>query len=490
VLSGLADDGGLIVPQIIPQISPNTLAQWSTLTFQQLTFEIMSLFISQDEISSADLKALVEKSMKTFDHPEITPIVKLGDNYVLELFHGPTYSFKDVALQFLGNLFEYILAKRNSTVTVVGATSGDTGSAAIFGLKGKHNVEVFILYPKGRVSPIQELQMTSVLDNNIHNISILGTFDDAQSIVKGLFGNLEVKTKYHLAAINSINWSCILSQTVYYFYAYFRVQDDLKRSGDTSTPLFFSVPTGNFGDVLAGYYAKRMGLPISLIVATNENDIMHRFFAKGQYHRADQVVITCSPSMDIQVASNFERYLFHLSQSDHGRLSEWMDIFHKTGRLTIDGDEYVSAKGEMSSYSVKHEEIISTIQRVFNEHKYLVDPHTAIGICAATNILKEKGKENARYVSLATAHPAKFMKTVESAVGDLINPAEVYNSAVGIAALLKGVATRSVETEATISAVKSLIDASLSTRFPCCRPKVLLLQTLPLILRATPAIVT
>jgi len=385
--------------------------------------------------------------------------VRIGDKYILELFHGPTYSFKDVALQFLGNLFEFILAKRNSTVTVVGATSGDTGSAAIFGLKGKQNVDVFILFPKGRVSRIQELQMTSVLDSNIHNISISGTFDDAQSIVKGLFGDLEFKKKHHLAAINSINWSRILSQTVYYFYAYFRVQGDLKRSGEhQGARLYFSVPTGNFGDVLAGFYAKQMGLPISLIAATNENDIIHRFFDKGEYHRADAVVSTCSPSMDIQVASNFERYLFHLTGSDPKRLHEWMNMFHTTGKLYVGGDELVRAKGEMSSYSVKHDEIISTIQTVYKAHKYVVDPHTAIGICAADHIV-EKGKAYA--VCLATAHPAKFMETVESAVGDLIDSKEVIDSAPGLANLLKGVTlpTRSQETEPTITAVRSLIES-------------------------------
>jgi len=457
VLSGLADDGGLLVPQTIPVVNASTLTQWSTLTFPQLTFEIMSRFISEEEIPHKELKLLIEKSMGKFDTPEITPVVRVGNNYILELFHGPTYSFKDVALQFLGNLFEHILTKRNSTVTVVGATSGDTGSAAIYGLKGKKNVDVYILYPKGRVSKIQELQMTSVLDSNIHNISISGTFDDAQSIVKGLFGDLNFKKKHHLAAINSINWSRILSQTVYYFYAYFRVHDDLQRCGFLDPCLYFSVPTGNFGDILAGYYAKQMGLPISLIAATNQNDIIHRFFDKGEYHRNGNVIATCSPSMDIQVASNFERYLYHLTGSDAKRLHEWMDLFHTTGKLSVSGEDLFKAKGEMLSYSVSHDEIISTIQSVYKNHKYVIDPHTAIGICAANNITK---KGNAVAVCLATAHPAKFMETVDSAVGDLIDSQKVIDTAPGLACLLKGVSTRSQDTEPTLAAVRCIIESN------------------------------
>ena len=284
VMMGLADDGGLLIPNEIPQIQ-DKLSELRGKSFQELSYEVMSLFIG-DEIPENELKALIQRSYQSFTNSEITPVVKVGAPYILELFHGPTFAFKDVALQFLGNLFEYFLDKRQHHLTVVGATSGDTGSAAIYGLRGKRHVEVFMLHPQGRVSAIQELQMTTVLDDNIHNIAVDGTFDDAQAIVKELFNNLEFKREHHLGAVNSINWARILAQVVYYVYAYFQVTE----SNDEKVS--FSVPTGNFGDILAGFYAKRMGIPIDkLIVATNQNDILYRFFSEGKYH-ANEVVPT------------------------------------------------------------------------------------------------------------------------------------------------------------------------------------------------------
>lgn len=300
--------------------------------------------------------------------------------------------------------------------------------------------------------------MTSILDANIHNIAVLGTFDDAQSVVKGLFSDLEFKKKHRLVAINSINWSRILSQTVYYFYSYFRVHEQIKQAGeDTDVQLYFSVPTGNFGDILAGYYAKLMGLPISLIAATNENDIIHRFFDKGEYHRADKAIPTCSPSMDIQVASNFERYLFYLSGCDPKRVVEWMDLFNKNGKLSMGGDILAHAKTEMHSYMVSRAEVISTMQAMYEQHNYVVDPHTAIGISAAQHVVKG---EKAKAVCLSTAHPAKFLETVEAAIGNHIDQSVIIAATPTLANLVKGVATRFVEAETTAAAVTSIIEAS------------------------------
>ena len=280
VMMGLADDGGLLVPTEFPDVR-SMLPEWRSLNFSDLSLEIMLLFTS-GRIPRDELKPLIERSYKTFRHTEITPVKSVGGIHILELFHGPTFAFKDVALQFLGNLFEFFLDKRHHPLRIIGATSGDTGSAAIHGLHGKKGVDVFMLHPKGRVSPIQELQMTTVLDPNIHNLAIEGTFDDAQVIVKALFNDQEFKKKYYLGSVNSINWARILAQIVYYFYAWFQVKKD------DSELVSFVVPTGNFGNVLAGYYAKRMGLPIDkIVVGTNENDILHRFFSKGEYHRTE-----------------------------------------------------------------------------------------------------------------------------------------------------------------------------------------------------------
>merc|ERR1740121_2180283 len=276
------------------------------MSFGELAYEIACLYVPESEIPRADLQELMTRSYETFTHPEVVPSVKVNDFYIMELFHGPTFAFKDVALQALGNVYEYFLKRNKRRLTVLGATSGDTGSAAIYGMRGKENVECFILFPEGRVSQIQQQQMTSVLDANVHCVAVKGTFDDCQDIVKGLFGDLAFKKKYGLGAVNSINWARIMFQITYYFYTYYKLFPSC--DGQTS----FSVPTGNFGDILAGYYAKRMGLPVrQLIVATNSNDILHRFFTTGDYDK-HPVLQTCSPSMDIGISSNFERYLFYL----------------------------------------------------------------------------------------------------------------------------------------------------------------------------------
>ena len=403
-MMGLADDGGLLVPTEFPDVR-SMLPEWRSLDFTALSLEIMLLFTS-GRIPRGGLKPLIERSYKTFRHPEITPVNSLGGIHILELFHGPTFAFKDVALQFLGNLFECFLEKRHHPLRIIGATSGDTGSAAIHGLRGKKGVDVFMLHPKGRVSPMQEMQMTTVLDQNIHNLAIEGTFDDAQAIVKALFNDQEFKNKYFLGSVNSINWARILAQIVYYFYAWFQV------AKDDSELVSFVVPTGNFGNVLAGYYAKRMGLPIDkLVIGTNENDILHRFFSKGEYHRTE-LIETYSPSMDIQISSNFERYLYDLAGNSAETLQRWMDDFERRGKLTLESDLLKQAQSDFASARVSDEEIVMTIRDFHLETGYLLDPHTAVGVKAV-----EKTDLQTPVICLACAHPAKFGETVRKALG-------------------------------------------------------------------------
>ncbi|RLN55279.1 hypothetical protein BBJ28_00020092 [Nothophytophthora sp. Chile5] len=428
VLTGLAADRGLLVPEAdqFPQLPANALTDWAALSYQELAVEVMGLFVDESEISRDQLRSLVAKSYNasTFRAAETAPVVKVTDQMlVLELFHGPTFAFKDIALQFLGNLFEFFLQRKNKAlpadapkhqITVVGATSGDTGSSAIYGLRGKENVEVFILFPEGRVSAIQQRQMTTVLDENIHNVAVKGTFDDCQAIVKDLFADAAFKAEYHLGAVNSINWARILAQIVYYVWAYFRARE-LGVEGEVA----FSVPTGNFGDILAGFYAKKLGLPIGkLVVATNENDILHRFFSDGKYHRHD-IQHTISPSMDICVSSNFERYLFALSGEDHDVLRGWMQDFEKTGQLTISGDLLAKAQTQMASYTVPEDEVRATIAEYKKVHRYLFDPHSAIGAAAAMHFGGEAlaDQPKAAVVVVGTAHYGKFLPVVSKALG-------------------------------------------------------------------------
>ena len=404
VMMGLADDGGLLVPNELPFVESN-LDKWRLLSFTELSLEIMLLFTS-GRIPREELMSMVKQSYTSFRHPEITPVTSVGKLHILELFHGPTFAFKDVALQFLGNLFAFFLKKRNHPLRILGATSGDTGSAAIHGLRGKQGVDVFMLYPKGRVSAIQERQMTTVLDSNIHNIAVEGSFDDAQGIVKAIFNDRKFKQTFHLGSVNSINWARILAQIVYYFYAWFRVTNDIRER------VSFVVPTGNFGNVLAGYYAKLMGLPIDkLIVGTNENDILHRFFSRGEYH-STEVKETLSPSMDIQISSNFERYLYDLTGNSSKQLQLWMDEFEQSGELTIESNLQKKAQQDFASARVDDEEILSIIRKFHQDHKYLLDPHSAVGVCAA-----EKIEIQTPVICLACAHPAKFSMAIRKALG-------------------------------------------------------------------------
>jgi threonine synthase len=405
VMMGLATDGGLLLPEAYPQVSSEQLGAWRKLSYPQLAFQVISRFV--DDIPANDLRALIERSYATFTHPEVTPVIHKDGVHILELFHGVTLAFKDVALQFLGNIFEYILAERNERLNIIGATSGDTGSAAIHGVRGKQGIKIFILHPHGKTSPVQALQMTTVTDANVHNIAIRGTFDDCQDIVKALFNDLDFKEKYSLGAVNSINWARVLAQVVYYFYAWLRVTDD----GDKAVS--FSVPTGNFGDIFAGYVAKRMGLPMDkLLLATNENNILTRFVNDGDYSLTS-VVSTASPSMDIQLASNFERYLFHLYNEDPGRVRAAFVELKADGRIKFSSAEMERVRADFCSSSVDQSGTLETIGDFFRETGYLLDPHTAVGVRAALKLLPI---DTAR-VCLATAHPAKFGEVVEKAIG-------------------------------------------------------------------------
>jgi threonine synthase len=404
VLMGLANDGGLLIPEKIPQISAEKLKEMSQLTYQELAYEIFSYYVD-GEIPENDLKELIEKSYATFREPEVTPVKKVKENmYVLELFHGPTFAFKDIALQFLGNLYSYVSKKTGETIHILGATSGDTGASAIEGVRGKEGIRICILHPYGKVSKVQELQMTTVHDKNVLNLAIRGTFDDGQRIIKELFADVDYKHKYHLRAINSINFARILAQTVYYFYAYFKV---VKEAGTKSVN--FSVPTGNFGDIFAGYLAKKMGLPVGkLIVATNENNILERFIHDGVYEPGE-FRSTFSPSMDIQVASNFERYLYYLLDENPTEVSALMDYFKSEGKIVVNEEHLRRVKEDFAAHGVVGEECLQTISKYYAESNYLLDPHTACGV-AAYETCNEPGEV---CVTLATAHPAKFNESIE-----------------------------------------------------------------------------
>jgi threonine synthase len=409
VMTGLAPDGGLLLPVTLPNVA-DKLASWADLDYAELAFEVMRLFAT--DILDEDLRKLVNDSYASFDHPEVAPSIAVGDVHILELFHGPTLAFKDVALQFLGNLFAYILERRGGQLNILGATSGDTGSAAIHGVRGKPNINIFIMHPAGRTSPLQEKQMTSVLDDNVFNLAVDGTFDDCQHIMKTTFADVPFKTEHSLGSVNSVNWARVLAQTVYYFYSAFRV---MAETGASSVQ--FSVPTGNFGDILAGYLAQRMGLPISkLILATNENDILSRFFNSGVYGMAG-VMPTISPSMDIQVASNFERYLYYKVGQDAGELNALIADFSQSGELCVPLHEngvvdglFVAGKGDTAS-------TLETIKRYKDEYGYVLDPHTAVGVLVAERYLSAETPT----VCLATAHPAKFTQAIIDAIGEEVH---------------------------------------------------------------------
>ncbi len=438
VMMGLATDGGLLLPERIPDVS-NKRNDWQSLRYQDLAVEVISLFVAEDDISRADLEELVERSYRAFADPKITPIVKTDKVYVQEMFHGPTLAFKDLALQLLGNLFEYLLARSGKHLNVLCATSGDTGSASIHGVRGKDNINIVVLHPHKKVSALQERQMTTVLDDNVFNIAVKGTFDDGQTIIKELFADVPFKEKFALGAVNSVNWARVLAQIVYYFYGAFRVREEVG-----TDEVVFCVPTGNFGNIFAGYLARRMGAPIrNLVLATNENDILSRYFKTGVYERGD-VHPTLSPSMDIQVASNFERYLYYQVGENGARLAALMQQFRESGSMTPDGEidpGFMTGRGDTA-------DTLATIKQVFETDDYVLDPHTAVGVAVAHSI-----DVDLPIVCLATAHPAKFPAAVKQAIGK-----EIHHPTLDA---LAGKEARCAVLPATRDAIQSFIEAKL-----------------------------
>jgi threonine synthase len=407
VMMGLAEDGGLLLPRTIPRIGMETFISWQKLSYAELAFEVMSRFI--DDIPASDLREIITRSYAAFSSAEVAPLVHHGDLHILELFHGPTLAFKDIALQFLGNLFEYLLAQNRAVLNILGATSGDTGSAAIYGVRGKERINIFILHPHQRVSPVQEKQMTTVLDDNVFNIAIHGSFDDGQAMVKKIFGDVTFKNAFHLGAINSINWARVLAQVVYYVSSCLHVASHEKDSS-----VDFAIPTGNFGDIFAGYIARRMlpaGTIRQLVLATNANDILSRFISTGVYSQAE-VKLTSSPSMDIQAASNFERYLYYLKDGSAGRTRELMEEFSRQGSIDLSAD-HDTIRRDFTATAAGEEEVRETIKTFYDSHGYILDPHTAVGVHAATKFKKV----GVPMVCLATAHPAKFAGAVFEAIG-------------------------------------------------------------------------
>lgn len=446
IMKGLAPDGGLFLPESLPDVK-NQLGNWQNLSYIDLFLQVTAPFVEGDLSLETHLD-LATRSYQVFDHPDVTPVIPLGKHYLVELFHGPTFAFKDVALQFLGNLFEHFLSSGGGKLTVVGATSGDTGSAAIHALRGKANIDVFILFPDGRVSPTQERQMTTVSDANIHCIALKGSFDDAQSLVKGMFSDETFNQAHSLGAVNSINWARVMAQMVYFFYAYFQV---VKTGGlSLGDPVRFSIPTGNFGHILAGQLARRMGLPIEkLILATNKNAILHQFIQTGVY-RKGQVTHTLSPSMDIQVASNFERYLFELSGENPEQVRAWMKTLDEQGQFEVGQSHREKVKQDFLSAMVDDAATLETIRKIHKTHGYLLDPHSAIGVAAA-----EENVGDTPIISMGTAHPAKFSDAVQQAVG---SPPEIPHAL----AALEALPTRRVELANKMDAIQAYIAETLS----------------------------
>ena len=406
LLAGLASDGGLYVPENLPRFTVEEIASWADLPYHELAFRVMRPFVAGC-IDDADFKAIVKDTYSVFEHSAVAPLRQLDSNeWVLELFHGPTLAFKDFALQLLGRLLDHFLSKRNERVVIMGATSGDTGSAAIEGCRRCENVDIFILHPHQRVSEVQRRQMTSALSDNIHNIAIEGNFDDCQEMVKASFADQSFLKGTRLVAVNSINWARIMAQIVYYFHAAIQL-------GGPQRSIAFSVPTGNFGDIFAGYLARNMGLPINqLIVATNRNDILHRFMSGNRYNK-DALHPTLSPSMDIMVSSNFERLLFDMHGRDGAKVTQLMDHFRATGEMSVEDERWTETRKLFDSLAVDDDQTCATIAKVYKDTGELLDPHTAIGVHAARECRRSLAIP---MVTLGTAHPVKFPEAVQKAV--------------------------------------------------------------------------
>jgi threonine synthase len=406
-LAGLASDGGLYVPQSWPQFSASEIAALRGKSYVETAVAVMRPFVA-GSLDEDELRTLCTQAYGRFSHDAIAPLVQLdARHWMLELFHGPTLAFKDIALQLLGLLFEKFLAPRDTHLTIIGATSGDTGSAAIDAVAGRAKIDIFMLHPEGRVSDVQRRQMTTVRAPNVHNIAVQGSFDDAQAIVKTLFNDPDFSSDYNLSAVNSINWARLMAQVVYYVYAAVRL-------GAPDRAVAFSVPTGNFGDVFAGYVAAKMGLPVArLIVATNVNDILHRAFTSGDYSTGT-VTPTVTPSMDIQVSSNFERLLFDLAGRDGSALATMMQDFETTKAMAIPADMIAGARPLFSSTRIDADETAMAMRWAREHAGHIIDPHTAVGLAAAQ---RADIPADVPIVTLATAHPAKFRDAVERATG-------------------------------------------------------------------------
>ena len=402
-IKGLADDGGLFIPQSLNKYSDTEINSFRELEYNQLAKKIISTFIG-DFMSENDLSKIIDRSYSVFRKTNVVNLIEVGDRFVLELFHGPTLAFKDVAMQLLGNFYEYYLNNENQKINIVVATSGDTGAAAIDAIKGKKNINIFVLHPHNRVSSVQRKLMTTGKEQNVFNIAINGNFDDCQNLVKSMFADKSFSNEIKMSGVNSINWARIIAQSIYYFYSYFLAKDKDK-------PVNFSVPTGNFGDVYAGYLAKKMGLPINkLIVATNQNDILHRAISKGSYE-VEKVAETISPSMDIQIASNFERLIYDLNNGDDMQTINVMNDIKEKGKYIIDQQRLDRINSDFLSSKMNEDEVLKTIKEVYEKFDLVLDPHSAIGYGAFDKI-----NISGNNIVLATAHPCKFPDAIKNAI--------------------------------------------------------------------------
>ena len=402
-IKGLADDGGLFIPKSLNKYSKAEIDSFKKLSYQDLAKKIIFPFLG-DFMNENDLNKIIDKSYSVFRKKNVVKLKKIGDRSVLELFHGPTLAFKDIAMQLLGNFYEYYLNNENEKINIVVATSGDTGAAAIDAIKGKKNINIFVLHPHNRVSPVQRKLMTTGKDTNVFNIAIEGSFDDCQNLVKSMFVDKIFSNEIKMSGVNSINWARIIAQSVYYFYSYCLVEDDKQ-------PINFSVPTGNFGDIYAGYLAKKMGLPINkLIVATNQNDILYRAISKGSY-KVEKVAETISPSMDIQIASNFERLIFDLNNGDDQKTISAMKDIREKGNYTIDQKKLDKINIDFLSSRMNEDEVLKTIKLVYEKFDLVLDPHSAIGYGAF-----DKVNITGNNIVLATAHPSKFPSAIKNSI--------------------------------------------------------------------------
>ena len=420
-LNGLAHDGGLYIPKNIPRLSSSTLQRFSKLNYNDLAYEVIKIYTGKT-FSKAELKKIIKKSYKNFDSANVIKFSKVKKFNLIELYHGPTLAFKDIAMQVIGNMYEVILNKNKNKVNLVTATSGDTGAAAIDAVKNKKNLRIFVLHPKGKVSVTQRKLMTTVNSRNVFNIAVQGSFDDCQTLVKSMFNDLSFRRSINMSGVNSINWARIVVQIVYYFYSHFRLSDKNKKS-------VFSVPTGNFGDIYAGYIAYKMGLPISkLIIATNENDLLHKFL-KNRVYKPSKVKFSISPSMDIQVASNFERLIASYCNNNSKKISELMSQLNKNGSYRIDKNILKRIKNIFYSKSVNAKDTKKIIKSVYNNNHKILDPHSAVGLKALQDYYLNNNKKSENLFCLETAHPAKFRETIYNILSkNPVIPKEVNES--------------------------------------------------------------